>query len=276
MSPVDGPLPSDDGWCCQPKLDGHRGIVDARGMVLVRSRRGNDLTGRYPALAGLAGCGLVLDGELVVYGPDGLPAFHRVMGGSGQSGGHRFAYAVFDVLHADGNDLRGAPVEERLGLLAGSAASLGALGPVEVVPHGPPSSVWDAVVRTGLEGVVSKRTGSPYRSGRRHPDWRRTKHWTETVMDATGWTLERGRPKELAVRTPSGHATTVFHGLDERAWKALLLAAAGRVGDIDGDRVVLAEPVRVVVAHHGPSGRPRDPRFLTLSAARPSGPASPR
>ena len=276
MAPVDGPLPAGRGWLCQPKMDGYRGIVDGRGVVSVRSRRGNDLTGRYPALGGLAGSGLVLDGELVVYGPDGLPAFHRVMGGSAQPAGHRFAYAAFDVLYANDADLRSAPVEERLGVLAAAVTELGERGPVEVVPHGPASVVWDAVVGSGLEGVVSKRSGSRYRSGRRHADWRRTKNWTETVMGATGWTLERGRPKELAVRSPTGHATTVFHGLDDRAWKSVLVAAGGLVADIAADRVVLAEALPVVVAHHGHGGRLRDPRFVSLFVAGTSGPASPR
>ena len=104
------------------KLDGHRGIVVGRGPVLVRSRRGNDLTGRYPGLGGLGDSGLGLDGELLVHGSDGLPTFHRVMGGSAQPSGHRFAYAAFDVLHADGADLRSAPVEERLGVLAAAAS----------------------------------------------------------------------------------------------------------------------------------------------------------
>jgi bifunctional non-homologous end joining protein LigD len=75
----------------------------------------------------------------------------------------------------DGRDLRREPIEERKRLLAkllkGSHLSIvlnehfeedGAL-------------VYDAACQLGCEGIVSKRLGSPYRSGR-SPSWLKVKN----------------------------------------------------------------------------------------------------
>ena len=53
-------------------------------------------------------------------------------------------------------------------------AEAGLPSPVEVAPAGDPAAMWDAATALGLEGVVSKRLGGPYRAGR-SASWVRTK-----------------------------------------------------------------------------------------------------
>ncbi|MFI5054768.1 MAG: DNA ligase, partial [Acidimicrobiia bacterium] len=64
-------LPRDDAhWAYEMKWDGMRALVAvADGRVRITSRNGNDVSGRYPELAGLADvlgdADAVLDGEIV-------------------------------------------------------------------------------------------------------------------------------------------------------------------------------------------------------------------
>jgi len=55
MLATSGQLPPDDGrWAYEPKWDGFRAIVHVKGRVVVWSRRGTDLTDRFPEVAELA------------------------------------------------------------------------------------------------------------------------------------------------------------------------------------------------------------------------------
>ena len=49
-----------------------------------------------------------------------------------------------------------------------------------------------ATVQNGLEGVVAKRRDSPYRPGRRHPDWIKVKSFRTQEVVIGGWTEGRG------------------------------------------------------------------------------------
>ena len=72
---------------------------------------------------------------------------------------------AFDLIEHDGNDLRDLPLLERkrrLARLIGRAKHA-----IRFVEHlaGDGPTVLEHVCRMGLEGIVSKRTDAPYRSG---------------------------------------------------------------------------------------------------------------
>jgi bifunctional non-homologous end joining protein LigD len=75
-------------------------------------------------------------------------------------------HCAFDLLELDGEDLRHQPIEERKALLTkqlkGSHLSLVLNEHFE--EDG--ATVYRAACQLGCEGIVSKRLGSPYRSGR--------------------------------------------------------------------------------------------------------------
>jgi ATP-dependent DNA ligase len=56
------------------KWDGFRAPVSTEAELVVRSRRGWAMSERLPELTSLPS-GLLLDGELVAFGPDGRPSF---------------------------------------------------------------------------------------------------------------------------------------------------------------------------------------------------------
>lgn len=71
---------SDPRWEFELKWDGYRAIVTiSNGRFVVMSRNANDLTDRFPSLAGLQsdvhGHEVVKDGEIVVFDKDGNPDF---------------------------------------------------------------------------------------------------------------------------------------------------------------------------------------------------------
>lgn len=165
----------DDNWWFEVKWDGYRAMVGAAdGAIRARSRRGLDLLGPFPELATLEiPDGVVVDGEIVAFDEDGRPSFSLLQrrtgfGGAGTGARVGVNLVVFDVLF-HGSDITQLPYEERRGVLDQLE-----LGHPIVVPEPTPttgSSLFAAVNERGIEGIVAKRLGSPYRPGRRSDDW---------------------------------------------------------------------------------------------------------
>ena len=86
-----------------------------------------------------------------------------------------FLYA-FDLIELNGDDLRREPLEKRKATLARLLSPAGAgarLNPH--LEHANGVHLFEHACRMGLEGIVSKRKGSPYRSGRTL-DWLKAKN----------------------------------------------------------------------------------------------------
>jgi bifunctional non-homologous end joining protein LigD len=176
-SPAERP-PTGPGWIHEIKHDGFRLMVrrDGAGIRLL-TRRGHDWSGRFPLIADAAGAlkakSFLLDGEAVACGRDGLPSFDRLRYRRGD--GTVFLFA-FDLLELNGDDLRREPLEVRKATLASVLAKAGSgLRLNEHLEHDDGELVFRHACKLGLEGIVSKRLGSRYRSGR-SPDWLKMKN----------------------------------------------------------------------------------------------------
>ena len=116
VAPPPGP-----GWTFEVKWDGVRALALVRsdGSITLRSRNGVDLAGRYPAIVAPAVGGAVsplvapaiLDGECVLFDPDGRPSFTGAL-----RGGAAVRFVVFDVLAWQGQDVRREPLARRRSL----------------------------------------------------------------------------------------------------------------------------------------------------------------
>lgn len=175
--------PAGAGWAFEVKWDGVRALARAAGGELrVASRSGEDATGRYPELAGIAAAipgGAILDGEIVALDAQGRASFQalqRRMGLSRPETIRRRAlevpvtYVVFDLLNHGGRSLLELPYEKRRAELL----ALGLDGDHWRAPAhhlGDGAEFLAAARANGLEGIVCKRLGSPYRPGRRSSDW---------------------------------------------------------------------------------------------------------
>jgi bifunctional non-homologous end joining protein LigD len=171
-------------WTHEVKWDGMRVLVDrnARGLRIY-SRNENDVTVSFPELHALAAAlegvthDFLLDGEVVALG-EGVPSFGALadrMHVRDATKARRLAETnpvtliAFDLLRLDGKDLCPLPLAER-------RARLEALGLSDVAWQVPPTyddgqMLFSAAEQQGLEGIVSKRLSSPYRSGARSRDW---------------------------------------------------------------------------------------------------------
>lgn len=164
-------------WWFEVKWDGYRAIVGSEnGRVRARSRRGLDLLTPFPELSSLdIPDGVVLDCEVTAFDDEGRPSFSLLQkrtgfGGSNTGAGVGVNLVAFDVLFR-GEDVTNVPYQQRRGMLD----SLG-LDPSIVVPEPTPDhgvGLFEAVKAQGLEGIVAKRLGSKYQTGRRSDDWRK-------------------------------------------------------------------------------------------------------
>jgi bifunctional non-homologous end joining protein LigD len=170
-------LPSGGLWLHEIKHDGFRVIARKDGdRVRLYSRPGNDMTRRFPliaeALMGLRSRSCIIDGEAVACDENGLPSFERIR--YRQHDGDVFLYA-FDLIELNGDDLRRDPLQVRKATLASIVARArpGIRFNEHIEGDGP--TVFAHACKMGLEGIVSKRKDSPYRSGR-SPDWLKMKN----------------------------------------------------------------------------------------------------
>ena len=140
------------------------------------TRRGFDWTDRYTwvvqSAIKLKAENVTLDGELVCIGKNGIADFSRLH--SRCFDRQAFLYA-FDLLELEGEDWRGRPLIERKDALAG-VLRRGYAG-IRFNEHdeGDGEALFRAACRMGLEGIVSKRAQSRYRSGR-CKSWIKTKN----------------------------------------------------------------------------------------------------
>ena len=160
--------PAGPGWIHEIKHDGFRIIArrDASGVRLI-TRNGYDLAARFPlaaaAIASLPARSCVVDGEAIAVDDNGLSVFDLIRN---RRQDHAVTLCAFDLLELDGVDLRREPIEVRKRTLKGLLRR--AHPGIVFNRHfdGEGAVVFRQACALGCEGIVSKRLGSPYRSGR--------------------------------------------------------------------------------------------------------------
>ena len=153
-------------WIHEVKHDGFRMLArkDA-GRVTLWSRYGTDFTDKLPriveAVRFLPVDNALIDGEAVVFRPDGHSDFGALRT---KRGGERASFVAFDLLSLEADDLRLRPLEERRDALARLAHGVdGVVFSEALAAEG--ALVFAHACKLGLEGIVSKRASSLYRSG---------------------------------------------------------------------------------------------------------------
>jgi bifunctional non-homologous end joining protein LigD len=197
---ADKPFSSPD-WLYEIKWDGERALAFIRdGEVELRSRSARNITAEYPELRELPkrvnARKAILDGEIVVLDESGRSEFARVQPRFGVLNPpvslqrqYPVTFYGFDLLYADGYDLRGVPLELRKKELRQI------LWPSERVRFSDHQLVKGvelfAVARKEkLEGIIAKRRNSVY-VGRRSPEWLKFKIVRDTDVVIGGWTAPR-------------------------------------------------------------------------------------
>jgi bifunctional non-homologous end joining protein LigD len=147
---------------------------DGAGIRLI-TRHGNDFTSRFPlaaaAVTALSARSFLLDGEAIVTNDRGLAVFDLIR--RKRHGGDAVLIA-FDLIELDGEDLRRSPIEHRKRKLAKLARSPHPGIVLNEIFEGDGDILFEHACKLGCEGVVSKRLGSLYKSGR-SPHWLKVK-----------------------------------------------------------------------------------------------------
>jgi ATP-dependent DNA ligase len=187
--------PSGSGWLHEIKYDGYRLLArrDAAGVRLL-TRNGHDWTQRFPliraAVEGLRVRCCLVDGEAIAFEADGLASFELLRG---RRHDRQVTLCAFDLLELDGRDFRHEPLERRkdLRLVRQPLPDL----VLNATFADPGDVVFKHACALGCEGIVAKRVGSRYRSGRSR-DWLKLKNPDAPAVKREAeedWSKERWR-----------------------------------------------------------------------------------
>ena len=184
--------PAGAEWVFERKLDGIRCLaVKDGGRTSLYSRNELSLNERYAPLAAALDADpadrFVLDGEAVAF-VGGRDRF-----GAGEEG--ELFYYVFDVLVADGRDVRLLPLEERRSVLEDLVRWTDPLRMTEQV-GGDGAELLEQACRDGWEGLIAKRLGTTYVSTRSR-DWLKLKCTRAQELVIGGFTAPRGSRTDL-------------------------------------------------------------------------------
>lgn len=287
MLATPGGLPDGPEWLFEVKWDGMRLLADVSGgAVRLGSRTDRDVTAHFPELRGLTALGpdLLLDGEVVLL-EHGIPSFaalvERMHGPTDEraAAARPVTYMAFDVLRLYGVSLVDRPLEERRATL--ERLELAAVPNLSLSPgYTDGAALLEATRQRRMEGILAKRRDSPYRPGRRSPDWVKVTHQHTQVCVVGGWRPERssaGRIGALLLGLPDGAGlryvgkvgsglagTAVQRVLHERLVRRERPPFGERLPRPDGVGARWCEPLTVVeVAHLGwtDGGRLRQPVY---------------
>ena len=111
----------------------------------------------------------LIDGEAIVVDERGLSAFDLVRSWRHD---HAAMLCAFDLIEVDGKDLRSGPIEERKHVLAEILHPERKAIVFNDHYDCDGATIFKHACALGCEGIVSKRLGSPYRSGR-------SAHWVK-------------------------------------------------------------------------------------------------
>ncbi|NUP43561.1 MAG: hypothetical protein HOY76_42695 [Streptomyces sp.] len=194
------------GWAVEMKWDGVRALAYIEGgSVRLMSRNTKDITPAYPELQLMAGStggrAAVIDGEIVAFDEAGRPSFEALQPRMHQRNPAAVAeltrvvpvtFMAFDILHLDDDSVVGRPYTDRRELLENTLRP-GYRWEVPVWFADHADRAFDSSRQLGLEGVVCKRLGSPYRPGRRSGEWTKVKNVSAAEVVIGGWRPGGGR-----------------------------------------------------------------------------------
>lgn len=194
--------PSTAGWCHEIKFDGYRVQLRVEGgEAVLKTRKGLDWTEKFGAIAKEAGKlpDALIDGEIVALDKDGTPHFSTLQAALSDGKTDRLIFYAFDLLFAGKEDLRPLPLAERKArlkaLLEARKARKAAIRYVEHFEESG-AAVLESARKLKLEGIVSKRLDSAYRSGR-SDDWTKAKIRAGQEVVIGGWKTTNGKFRSL-------------------------------------------------------------------------------
>lgn len=198
-----------EDWTHEIKWDGIRGLsYIENGRLTIFTKRRNERTAFYPELSEITSLldakQAVLDGEIVVFDNDGNPSFYSSLVRERVRDIKKVRhycelypakYILFDILSYKGKDLTRTPLDERKKILESAVAASSCITLTDSFTKG--EELYELMKAKNWEGIVSKRKGSSYISGKTHSLWFKTKLSRKmlAVVGAIQW--NSGMPNSL-------------------------------------------------------------------------------
>jgi bifunctional non-homologous end joining protein LigD len=202
----------------------------SHGKAVLRTRKGLDWTAKFGAIANavakLPDC--ILDGEVVALDHNGAPDFAALQAALSEGRSQDLIYFVFDLLFDGAEDLREMPLsarKERLQKRLNRGAPYARF--IKYVEHlsEPGDAVLKSACNLNLEGIISKRAGAAYRSGRTET-WHKSKCRGGQEVVIGGWSGSSTDLRSLLVGVYRGdhlvHTGRVGTGFNDRNASSLL------------------------------------------------------
>jgi bifunctional non-homologous end joining protein LigD len=241
-------------WLHEIKFDGYRLIAFLEGKtVKLFTRNGNDWTASFPSIrnsvAQLRARSAVLDMEAVIVEPSGRTSFNALQQALGEAGRRDGIVGyVFDLLYLDGEDLSAMTQlcrkEKLQKLLNASRVAKSIRYSEHVVGCG--AEIFAKSCALGLEGIISKLAGAPYRPGRQK-SWLKIKCLTRQEFIIVGFSAAKAGNRAIGA---------LYLGYTKDG----VIAYAGKVGT--GFTIASAEKVYV--------------KLITLEVKKPTASGVPR
>jgi ATP-dependent DNA ligase len=161
--------PKGEGWIHEVKFDGYRiQIHIANEAIKILTRRGHDWTSRFKKIAldawRINARSAIIDGEVVAPAADGVSDFSVLQKEIRAKRSDKLVMYGFDLLYLNGNDLRSVPLKDRKARLRDLICNTDILFSESFDADG--ATIFARACEMGVEGIVSKRAASRYRSER--------------------------------------------------------------------------------------------------------------
>lgn len=197
---VDEPFDNDD-WEFELKWDGYRALTyNTKTKTDIKSRNDKSYNKKfYPATEAMTDWGVegVFDGEIVAVNENGVPNFNQLQNWKSEANG-QLQYYLFDILWYQGKNLMGLSLTERKAILE------------SIIPKDDPvikfsdslnvagTTLFKQVSKMNLEGIMAKRSSSPYIPGNRSKDWLKIKAQKRQEVVIGGYTRNEGSSKAFS------------------------------------------------------------------------------
>jgi bifunctional non-homologous end joining protein LigD len=190
--------PTGRAWLLETKFDGYRMQCHVlNGHATLYSRNALDWTHRFPAIAAdieatLGNAQVVLDGEVVV-NTKGRSSFHALQSALSDKTTAKAVFMVFDLLYAEGVDVRQRALVERRELLAAIFEHVPTKSHVRFSKplRGTAAAALTKACARGDEGIICKRKDARYETGRGN-SWLKVKCGRRQEFVIVGYSEPKG------------------------------------------------------------------------------------
>lgn len=219
----------------EPKFDGTRVWIYREGKkIKLINRRNNNITHRYPELAGLwknIKEDSIIDGELVILGKKHLPDFNLLQKRDLLENKFRIEILskstpatifVFDIVKLKNKNLKELSLLERKKILAREIKHSSKISLTPYARDG--QKLWQKIQKLKMEGIMAKKIDSKY-EGKRSSSWLKIKNEKSIDAIVIGYTREKRAISALALAAYHNkkliYIGRVAAGLDEKIIKEL-------------------------------------------------------